>query len=93
MTALDQTVSFKPESPGVYEIATERGSYSFAANALRKEESDLRTTESGRWGSLDADEGAERELRNIAWVFVLLLLMTLCVHLAVASRSAAAKRV
>ncbi len=103
VTSVNRTLSFKPDAPGVYRIATistasdsekpgnER--YMFAANALRKEESDLSATASGRWGGLDDAEGAESELHNIAWVFLLLLMLALSLHLALASRGVAAKEV
>jgi hypothetical protein len=86
ITALERTVSFRPESPGIYsaEVGGER--YSFAVNALRKEESDLREAGSGHWGSLFDPAGADVEQRNIAWVFLLLLMLVLAVHLALASR-------
>lgn len=93
ITALDRTVSFKPEAPGIYQIAAEGERYSFAANALRKEESDLSANASGRWGSLDDAVGAEREFRNIGWVFLLLLMLALSLHLALASRGVAPKQV
>jgi len=93
MTALDQTVSFKPEAPGIYEIAAGGERYLFASNALRKEESDLSVSASGRWGSLDDAAGADSGLRSIAWVFLLLLMLTLSLHLALASRAAAANPV
>jgi hypothetical protein len=93
MTALDRTVSFKPEAPGIYEIAAAGEPYLFASNALRKEESDLSASASGRWGSLEDAAGAESELRSIAWVFLLLLMLALSLHLALASRGAAAIKV
>jgi hypothetical protein len=93
MTALDRTVSLRPEAPGIYEITAAGERYLFASNALRKEESDLSASASGRWGSLDDAAGAERELRSIAWVFLLLLMLALSLHLALASRAAAAKQV
>ena len=93
ITAVDGTVSFKPEEPGTYEIAADNARYSFAANALGREESDLSAGASGRWGSLEGAEAAERELRNIAWLFLLLLLAALSLHLALASRGVAAQQV
>ena len=92
MTALDRTVSFTPDAPGTYGIAAANERYSFSLNALRKEESDLSASASGRWGSLDDPAGAERELRNIAWVFLLILMLTLSLHLALASRGLASKK-
>jgi Aerotolerance regulator N-terminal len=92
ITGLDRSVSFKPEAPGIYEIAAGGERYAFTANALRKEESDLGASTSGRWGSLDAAEGTERESRNIAWVFLLLLMLALSLHMVLASRDVAAKR-
>ena len=88
IAAVDRTVSFTPEAPGTYEIAADSERYSFAANALSREESDLSAGGSGRWGSLEGD-GAELASRNIAWVFLLLLMAALSVHLALASRGVA----
>ncbi len=93
MTALDRTVSFKPEAPGTYEITAAGERYLFASNALRKEESDLNASASGRWGSLDDAAGVKSELRSIAWVFLLLLMLALSFHLALASRGVTAKQV
>jgi hypothetical protein len=93
MTALDRTASFKPEQTGIYEITAAGERYLFASNALRKEESDLSASASGRWGSLDEAAGAESELRSIAWVFLLLLMLALSLHLALASRGVTAKQV
>jgi hypothetical protein len=93
MTALDRTVSLRPEAPGIYEITAAGERYLFASNALRKEESDLSASASGRWGGLDDAAGAESELRSIGWVFLLLLMLTLSLHLALASRGVTAKQV
>ncbi|HTF37428.1 MAG TPA: BatA and WFA domain-containing protein [Blastocatellia bacterium] len=93
MTALDRTVSLRPEAPGIYEITAAGERYLFASNALRKEESDLSASASGRWGSLDDAAGAESELRSIGWVFLLLLMLALSLHLALASRGVTAKQV
>lgn len=92
ITGLDRTVRFKPEAPGIYQIATGGETYSFAANALSKEESDLRESASGSWGNLAYAAGGESELRSIAWVFLLLLMLALALHLFLSSRGGAGGR-
>jgi hypothetical protein len=86
ITPLERTVSFKPDGPGIYAATVGSEGYSFAVNALRKEESDLRGAGSGQWGSLFDAAGADSEHRNIAWVFLLLLMLVLAAHLALVSR-------
>jgi hypothetical protein len=92
MTAIEQTVSFKPESPGIYTAAIGGERYPFVVNALRKEESDLRGASTGNWGSLFDTTGADSEQRNIAWIFLLLLMVVLAAHLALASREHVVKQ-
>jgi hypothetical protein len=83
-------VTFKPEGIGIYQIAAGSERYSLASNALRKEESDLTGTASGRWGSLDDVNSAERELLSITWIFLLMLMLVLLIHLVLVSRGIAA---
>lgn len=87
LAVLDRTVSFKPDAPGIYQVDGPDRRYHFAANALRKEESDLIASTAGNWGGLDAVYGDEREQKNIAWIFLLLLLLVLAIHLFFASQS------
>jgi hypothetical protein len=87
--AVDNRATFVSDAPGVYRINAGEARYSFSSNALRKEESDLKECSSGSWGSLDDPSAAERELRNIAWVFLLILFLVLLVHLSLVYRATA----
>ena len=91
--AVDNRATFVSDAPGVYKINAGEERYSFSSNALRKEESDLKECSSGSWGSLDDPSAAERDLRNIAWVFLLMLVLVLLVHLSLVYRATAPARV
>ncbi len=90
LTARDRTLTFKADSVGVYEIhaATER--YAVASNALRQEESDLGRCASGRWGDWQSS-GFQAEERSVGWIFLMLALITLGVHLALTSSGASVR--
>ena len=92
LISADRIITFNADEPGVYEVTAGTARYSFAANAVRKEESDLRQTTSGNWGSLFALNGLEQEQRSITWIFILLLLIVLACHLALVSRDLSAGR-
>src|SRR5215510_10710019 len=51
LPAHDKTVLIRADIAGVYEVRANQNKYSFAANALRREESDLTQAASGRWGN------------------------------------------
>ena len=83
-------VTVRAEAAGLYTIDTGDGTETFAVNALAKEESDLAgctTNRSGDW--LDAS-ALRLEYRGTAWLWLLLALVLLTVHLAVAARGRAA---
>lgn len=86
LTTVERSASLTTESPGLYAVAAGNETYSFSANALRKEESDLRGNATGHWGSQFDRTAVESERRNISWLFLLLLMIALALHLAVASR-------
>jgi hypothetical protein len=65
---------------GVYEISANQNKYSFAANALRREESDLTLSSSGRWGNWANSAALQWEYRSVAWVLLLLTLSALAIH-------------
>jgi hypothetical protein len=81
----------KAELPGVYEVAAGDERFSFAVNALRREESDLTRSRSGTWGEWLLS-GIQSEERNIAWIFLLLALLTFAIHLAISVRGARSNR-
>src|SRR6266540_2627148 len=80
LPARDKSVSVRADVAGVYEISANQNRYSFAANALRREESDLTRAASGRWGNWANATALQREYRSVAWVLLLLALSVLAVH-------------
>ena len=71
---------------GVYELRAGADTFSFACNALRREESDLRRGASGRWGDWRDDTSLRLEYRGIAWLFLLLALAMGTLHMALVNR-------
>jgi hypothetical protein len=83
-------IRLRAEVPGVYEVAVGNEQFLFAANALRREESDLSRCVSGEWGEWQFG-GLQAEERSIGWIFLLLALLTLAVHLAISARGMRSK--
>ena len=54
--------------------------YAFAANAISREESDLTSAASGRWGSWANVPSLEWEYRSVVWLLLLLVLAVLAIH-------------
>ncbi len=80
LPARDKTVLIRADVAGVYEISANQNRYSFAANALHREESDLTRAASGRWGNWANATALQWEYRSVAWVLLLLALIALAVH-------------
>jgi hypothetical protein len=80
LPARDNEVLIRADVAGVYEISANQNEYSFAANALQREESDLTRASSGRWGNWANSTALQREYRGVAWVLLLLALSTLAAH-------------
>lgn len=80
LPARDKSVLIRADVAGVYEISENQNRYSFAANALRREESDLTRAASGRWGNWANAAALQWEYRDVAWVLLLLALVALAVH-------------
>lgn len=80
LPARDKSVLIKADVAGVYEISANQDRYSFAANALRREESDLTRAASGRWGNWANATALQWEYRGVAWALLLLALVALAVH-------------
>jgi hypothetical protein len=76
----DKSVLIRADVAGVYEISANQNKYSFAANALQREESDLTRAASGRWGNWANATALQWEYRSVAWVLLLLALAALAVH-------------
>jgi hypothetical protein len=80
LAARDKAVLIRADVAGVYEISANQNRYSFAANALQREESDLTRASSGRWGNWANSTALQWEYRSVAWVLLLLALSALAVH-------------
>src|SRR5262249_29613760 len=80
LPARDKTVLIRTDIAGVYEIRANQNKYSFAANALRREESDLTQAASGRWGNWANATALQWEYRSVAWVLLLGALLALAFH-------------
>ncbi len=80
LPARDKSVLIRADVAGVYEISANQNRYSFAANALRSEESDLTRASSGRRGAWANATALQWEYRGVAWVLLLLALVALAVH-------------
>jgi len=79
----EKAVSIRAEAIGVYEVMSngaDRSRYSFAANALEREESDLQGAASGRWGDWSKVPDLQREYRDLRWLLLLLAMVVLAVH-------------
>jgi Aerotolerance regulator N-terminal len=80
LPAREKAVTIKTETIGVYQIEANQNRYSFAANALQREESDLTGAASGRWGDWANATELQWEYRNIGWLFLLLAMAVLAIH-------------
>jgi hypothetical protein len=74
-------VTARADEVGVWEFRTPEENYSFAVNALNREESDLRDCESGRWGDWLDETSLRLEYRSVSWLLLLLTLGALSIHL------------
>ncbi len=80
LPARDKSALIKADTAGVYEISANQDKFAFAANALRREESDLTQASSGRWGNWANATALQWEYRSVAWALLLLALVALAVH-------------
>ncbi len=76
----EKTATIKADTAGVYELSAGQSKYSFAANAVSREESDLGNATSGRWGSWANATTLQWEYRSVVWLLLLLALVGLVVH-------------
>ncbi|HSR70621.1 MAG TPA: BatA domain-containing protein [Acidobacteriota bacterium] len=81
LTSTGGELSIPAPQPGLYRLRPEEGgSYSFVANLLHADESDLRAAASGRWGDW-IDQAARRwEYADLTWFFLLAALAVLLFH-------------
>jgi hypothetical protein len=80
LPARDKSVLIRADVAGVYEISANQNGYSFATNALRRDESDLTRAAPGRWGNWANATALQWEYRSVAWVLLLLALVALAIH-------------
>jgi hypothetical protein len=79
-------VVVRADDVGTYSIRTGEGQYAFAANALSRDESDLRECATGHWGDWLDDAALRLEYRSVSWVLLLLLLGVVSLHLFLVAR-------
>jgi Aerotolerance regulator N-terminal len=80
LPAREKAVTIKAETIGVYQVEASRNRYSFAANTLQREESDLTRAASGRWGDWANATELQWEYRSIGWFLLLLAMIVLAIH-------------
>src|SRR5271166_5169817 len=86
LSARGRTVALKPEDVGSYAIKGDESEFSFAVNALNREESDLTGCVSGKWGDWLDETSVQLEYRSVVWAVLLGVLGVLTLHLILATR-------
>ncbi len=86
----DGAVTIKADIGGEYKFATETAKYTLAANAISREESDLTSAASGRWGNWANATSLEWEYRSFVWLLLIVVLALLAAHAWLANRQNAA---
>jgi len=76
----DGVFTVKAESVGVSHLRAGENRYSFAVNALAREESDLTRAAFGRWGNWVKSADLQWEYRNMSWAPLLLAMIVLAIH-------------
>lgn len=82
----DEAVTLKADLAGEYKLSTGAAKYTFAANAISREESDLTTAASGRWGNWANATSLEWEYRSLVWLLLVVVLGLLAAHAWLANR-------
>ena len=77
----DGTACIQVYQPGIYTVASGNRETRFAANLFSPEESDLSMCVSGKWGNWDDDAAVRSDYLPLDWIFLLLALAGLAVHL------------
>jgi hypothetical protein len=80
-------VVLRADDVGAYSINTDQGRFAFAANALSRDESDLRECASGRWGDWLDDAALRLEYRSVSWALLLGALAASSLHLFLVARA------
>lgn len=86
----DGAVTIKADIAGEYKFHTGTAKYTLAANAISREESDLTTAASGRWGNWANATSLEWEYRSFVWLLLIVVLALLAAHAWLANRPNAA---
>jgi hypothetical protein len=79
-------VAISADRVGQYTIRAANRTWSLACNATSRAESDLSRCRPGQWGSWAGSAAFRRELRDVAWVFLLAALGVLALHAALIAR-------
>ncbi|MFN0087783.1 MAG: vWA domain-containing protein [Blastocatellia bacterium] len=77
---VERSIALRADAVGLHEIDAAGIRFAFAANALRREESDLTQAASGRWGNWANAASLQWEYRGIAWALLLMILILLGFH-------------
>ncbi len=81
MSVKGRQLALRADEVGVYEVTVDKTAYRFAANALARDESDLREAATGEWGSWLDETTLRLEYRPIAWALLLAVLGVVMLHL------------
>jgi hypothetical protein len=89
LTVRSRPFVVRPEHCGLHVLSTERSTNIFVVNFLAPQESDLRSCVTGRWGEWQNDPEIRFEYESVLWIFLLLSLVALNLHLVALARSKA----
>ncbi|MGE0083644.1 MAG: BatA domain-containing protein [Desulfococcaceae bacterium] len=81
----DGKAYIQADQPGIYKIKSGDSESLFAVNFFSPEESDLSGCVSGQWGNWNDSESLRSDSLPLAWIFLLLALAGLAVHLMITS--------
>jgi hypothetical protein len=87
MPVQDRRLSLRADEVGIWSIAAEEESVTFAVNALFGEESDLTGCVTGRWGDWLDETTLRLEYQSVFWVLLLGVLAVATIHLWLVARS------
>jgi hypothetical protein len=80
-------VVVRVEDVGTYQIRAGEETWTVAANALAREESDLTGCATGQWGDWLDEIALRLEYQSIAWIFLVLVFGVLGLHLFLVARA------
>jgi hypothetical protein len=82
----DKQIRLRGDEVGVWTLGAGEANYSFAVNALNKDESDLRAAGAGSWGDWLDETTIRMDYSGVSWLLLLILLGVATVHLLVMAR-------